>query len=81
MASDEDDARAFVVACFRDVLTYGDSSEWWFLKGADRFTWMRANLSELRGHDLACFCRLDQACHGDFLLELAAKIPDESDQP
>jgi len=26
---------------------------------------------ELRGRDLACWCRLDQPCHADVLLELA----------
>lgn len=26
----------------------------------------------LRGHDLACWCPLDQPCHADVLLELAA---------
>lgn len=26
---------------------------------------------ELRGKDLACWCRLDQPCHADVLLELA----------
>lgn len=26
---------------------------------------------ELRGHDLACWCPLDQPCHADVLLELA----------
>jgi hypothetical protein len=26
---------------------------------------------EVRGKDLACWCRLDSACHGDVLLELA----------
>ena len=26
---------------------------------------------ELAGHDLGCFCRLDQACHADVLLEVA----------
>lgn len=30
-----------------------------------------AALPELRGKNLACFCRLDQPCHGDVLLELA----------
>jgi hypothetical protein len=29
------------------------------------------DLSELRGKDLACWCRLDQPCHADVLLELA----------
>ncbi len=27
--------------------------------------------SELRGKNLACFCKLDQPCHADVLLELA----------
>ncbi len=30
-----------------------------------------AALPRLRGMNLACFCRLDQACHADVLLELA----------
>ena len=29
------------------------------------------DLEELRGHDLACWCPLDQPCHADVLLELA----------
>ncbi len=28
-------------------------------------------LPTLRGKDLACYCRLDQPCHADVLLELA----------
>jgi hypothetical protein len=31
------------------------------------------DLSELRGKNLACYCRLDQPCHADVLLELANK--------
>lgn len=31
----------------------------------------RPSLHELRGHDLACWCPLDQPCHGDVLLEVA----------
>jgi Domain of unknown function (DUF4326) len=27
--------------------------------------------SELRGHNLACYCRLTHACHADILLETA----------
>ena len=30
-------------------------------------------LDELRGKDLACFCKLDEPCHADVLLELANK--------
>jgi hypothetical protein len=29
---------------------------------------------ELRGKDLACWCRLDQPCHADVLLELANAV-------
>lgn len=29
------------------------------------------NPQELKGLNLACFCRLDEACHADILLELA----------
>lgn len=32
---------------------------------------MGAWLAPLRGRDLACWCRLDQPCHADVLLELA----------
>ena len=31
------------------------------------------DLSPLRGKNLACWCRLDQPCHADVLLELANK--------
>lgn len=31
----------------------------------------------LRGHDLACWCPLDQPCHADVLLELANAGPDQ----
>lgn len=30
-----------------------------------------AQLDELRGHDLACYCPLDQPCHADVLIEIA----------
>lgn len=31
----------------------------------------RADVTELRGHDLACWCPLDQPCHADVLLKVA----------
>lgn len=34
---------------------------------------VRQSLHDLRGKDLACWCRLDQPCHADVLLELANK--------
>ena len=34
------------------------------------------DVSELRGRDLACWCRLDQPCHADVLLDIAnAAVP------
>lgn len=30
-----------------------------------------ANLDQLRGHDLCCWCKQGQPCHGDVLLRLA----------
>lgn len=41
------------------------------LSGDERAKWMRANLHLLRGHDLACWCELGEACHADVLLRLA----------
>ena len=32
-------------------------------------------IAALRGKDLACWCRLDQPCHADVLLELANPAP------
>lgn len=29
------------------------------------------DIESLRGHDLACFCRLGEPCHADVLLEIA----------
>jgi len=34
------------------------------------------DLEPLRGHDLVCWCPLDQLCHADVLLELAAALPE-----
>ena len=38
-----------------------------------------AALPELRGRDLACWCRLDQACHANVLLEMANAPAEASD--
>ncbi|EUA64977.1 hypothetical protein I542_5155 [Mycobacteroides abscessus 1948] len=40
----------------------------WGLDGESVFDTIRR---ELRGHDLACWCPLDQPCHADVLLEIA----------
>lgn len=36
-----------------------------------RRLWILEHVHELRGKNVACWCRLDEACHGDVLLELA----------
>lgn len=33
--------------------------------------WILDHLHELRGHDLACWCKPGEPCHADILLELA----------
>jgi hypothetical protein len=43
----------------------------WDLTDLDRLTYAGLQISELRGHDLSCWCPLDQPCHADVLLELA----------
>ncbi len=70
-ADNDADARKMCVDSFRDWLTKGDTSEWWFDYNRDRWAWMRENLEQLRGKQLACCCPLDLPCHADILAELA----------
>lgn len=49
------------VAYFRDWLLHPNS---WVLPAPP-------DLAPLRGHDLACWCRVGQPCHADVLLALA----------
>ncbi|MHB1063544.1 MAG: DUF4326 domain-containing protein [Georgenia sp.] len=37
----------------------------------DRHTWMLDHLNDLRGRDLACWCKPDQPCHASVLLIVA----------
>lgn len=53
----EQHGREKALALYRDWLMRGDGQ--------------RLRLEELRGRNLACFCRLDQPCHADILLEIA----------
>lgn len=39
---------------------------------------LRRRLPELRGHNLACWCRAGDPCHADVLLELAAGLSCEA---
>lgn len=43
----------------------------WLGRLDDAADFKREIVAELRGKDLACWCRLDQPCHADVLLELA----------
>jgi hypothetical protein len=76
---DKRDPRAnkFLADCFRDWITdAGDRGgrDWWQGPESDaRKAEIKRRLPTLRGKDLACYCRLDQACHADVLLELANK--------
>lgn len=42
-----------------------------FEQPGERADTMRASLPELRGKNLACWCKLTDPCHADVLLELA----------
>ena len=65
-----------LVELVRAHSTQPDGSPWTI---DDVLRWFRAYvrdcgptwLAPLRGHDLACWCPLDQPCHADVLLELA----------
>lgn len=43
----------------------------------ERRQWMRDHLHELRGKNLACWCRSGAMCHADVLMELA-NTPDSA---
>ena len=43
----------------------------WFREYRRRYPLSEKHLARLRGKDLACWCRLDQPCHADVLLEVA----------
>lgn len=55
---------AQAVACFREDMEQ-------HLANPKARASIRAALDELRGKNIACFCGLDQPCHGDVLLDLS----------
>ena len=68
----EDTWQDFVVRCFRDWLTSASGCDWWQGPQSDaRLAYLRANLPDLRGKNLACWCKPGAPCHADVLLELA----------
>jgi len=58
-------ARREAVRLFADDLTY------WFGGRMSHDPDLAAAVEGLAGHDLACWCPLDQPCHADVLLDLA----------
>lgn len=65
--------RAECVRMFRAWLR-NPELEWSY--GTARARWITSHVHELAGHDLACWCPLDQPCHADVLLDLANAQPD-----
>lgn len=59
-----------VVQCFRAMVNGGGWPLDWM--GWSRYPKIEEIRDELGGKDLACWCPLDQKCHADVLLELAA---------
>jgi len=57
----EAEARQIVVDLYRDWLTSGPGQS--------------LPLEELQGHDLMCWCPLDQPCHADVLIEAVEALP------
>lgn len=70
--------QAFVVECFRDWIGPSQSGrDWWQGEESDRRRRVFIeDIDQLRGRNLACWCRLDQPCHADVLLELANRPKD-----
>lgn len=40
----------------------------------EHFKWIHEHLYELKDHDLACYCKPKDACHGDVLIELCSTL-------
>lgn len=53
------------------VPTIEDAVECFRLMMEEHPEWIEEAKADLGGHDLACFCPLDQPCHADVLLDLA----------
>lgn len=76
----DSEIRAGLVEMFRSVVILGPDSACWNLSNFEAVLDICAGLDagELRGRDLACWCPLDQPCHGDVLLELGNPAEVES---
>lgn len=67
------------VEAFRCDLRYGPDSPWWWFGPHQQMIRICGALDELRGHDLACWCPLDQPCHADVLLKIANRAVEDRD--
>lgn len=63
-------AQAFVVECFANWLR-GDRQNWMGRESDAAAEAILARLPELRGKNLACWCKPGTPCHADVLLEIA----------
>lgn len=64
------DLPAFLVECYANWLR-GDRSHWMGDDSDADAALILSRLPELRGKNLACWCKPGQPCHADVLLELA----------
>lgn len=61
-------------ASYTTILTAAEAVEWfrWFMQSRQFHRQPERDLlATLRGKNLSCWCRTDQPCHADVLLELA----------
>lgn len=70
---DDFQSAADVARCYRQAIKSGRNGVW---DNPDHERWTSLPSTEeiraaLAGHDLMCWCPLDQPCHADILLEIA----------
>jgi hypothetical protein len=75
-SADPDMTQQMIVAMYADWLELGNLAPALmtggkYLRLVEQRQSIIEALPDLRGHDLACWCPLDQPCHADVLLELA----------
>ena len=63
-------AAQYVVNCFDDWLR-GDIQNWMGPESDGAAALILSRLPELRGHDLCCWCKPGDPCHGDVLILMA----------
>lgn len=71
----DEDARQYCVDCFRQWLVRPRWDQHWMGPESEAAREkLLAQLPELRGKPLGCFCGLDQPCHVDVICELANPV-------